>query len=109
MAEPSDRGEEGITTIGRDGEHDDERELEKAVPVDEDLQILDQVVTAERDDSTSGVGVAKEKLKIPKKPKRSPKKPKQSSGDASVGVTKRFVDIKEEKKQQGGYTGVLNY
>ncbi|KAM0854876.1 hypothetical protein ACQ4PT_022472 [Festuca glaucescens] len=97
MAEPSERDEEEITTIESDGEHDDERELEKEVPIDEDLQILDQVVTSEREDSTSGVGVAKEKLKIPKKPKRSPKKPKQSSGDALVGVMKRFVDIKEKE------------
>ncbi|KAM0876097.1 hypothetical protein ACQ4PT_036421 [Festuca glaucescens] len=100
MAEPSDRDEEEITTIESDGEHDDERELEKVVPVDEDFQILDQVVTSERDDSTSGVGVAKEKLKIPKKPKRSPKKPNQSSGDALVGVMKRFVDIKEKERNK---------
>ncbi|KAM0929640.1 hypothetical protein ACQ4PT_001655 [Festuca glaucescens] len=104
MAEPSDRDEEGITTIGSDGEHDDERELEKSVHVDEDLQILDQVVTSERDDSTSCVGVAKEKLKIPKKPKRSPTKPKQSSGDALVGVMKRFVDIKEKESNKDDTT-----
>jgi hypothetical protein len=91
MAEPSERDEE-ITTIESDGEHDDGRELEKVVPVYEDFQ-----VTSERDESTSAVGVAKEKLKISKKPKRSPKKPNQSSGDALVGVMKRFVDIKEKE------------
>ncbi|KAK1611358.1 hypothetical protein QYE76_035031 [Lolium multiflorum] len=94
MAEPSERDEE-ITTIESDGEHDDGRESEKVVPVDEDFQ-----VTSERDESTSAVGVAKEKLKIYKKPKRSPKKPNQSSGDALVGVMKRFVDIKEKESNK---------
>nr|XP_051221229.1 uncharacterized protein LOC127339409 [Lolium perenne] len=94
MAEPSERDEE-ITTIESDGEHDNGRELEKVVPVDEDFQ-----VTSERDESTSAVGVAKEKLKISKKPKRSPKKPNQSSGDALVGVMKRFVDIKEKESNK---------
>jgi hypothetical protein len=98
---------EDITNIESDGEHQDKRELEKEVGIDDELQILDQVVTSQREDSTSGVGGAKEKIKkIPKMSKNIAKKPKQSSGDALVGVMKRFVDIKEKESNN---KGVLNY
>ncbi|KAM0911440.1 hypothetical protein ACQ4PT_013458 [Festuca glaucescens] len=97
MAEPLHREE--VTTIESDGEFQDERELEKEVAIDDDLQMLDQAVTAQKKDG--------EKLKkMPKKPKRSPKK---SSGDALVGVMQRFVDIKEKESKKGRCSGFLNY
>jgi hypothetical protein len=82
--------------------------LEKEVVVqqsDDELQMLDRDVTAERNDDgnqqatqRSGLGGGKAKhKKIPKKLKRSPKK---SSGDALVGVMQRFVDIKEKESKK---------
>jgi hypothetical protein len=103
MAESSQR--EDVTNIESDAEHEDERELEKDLGVDDELQMLDQVVTAERkedDDEpanqTNAGGGAKDKpKKILKKLKRSPKK---SSEDALVGVMQRFVDIKEKESKK---------
>jgi hypothetical protein len=81
-------------------------EKEAAVQLsDDELQMLDRDVTAERNDDEnqqasqrSGLGGVKAKhKKIPKKMKRSPKK---SSGDALVGVMQRFVDIKEKESKK---------